>query len=307
MDKYYKRVVIGKKELYIFKSHHYALLPWAIIRSELNVAPTLLSFDYHTDTHTPFLDYTSRKIFGEYCNNTSEEKVIERDNLVEVLIKNIDYQNQDTIIEAIKYLKHDEHILTAIESGILSIAFIVSYNNRSDYPLSHKEKDKIAHCHEIMLYHIEHDKPHPKELYKRPFNYPESKYYIPDIYPAYIDFGIEDGDELWELLHKVSLEDIFIEDKLRVCSEMSSNSFDNLLPISPYVLDIDLDYFTTIESIHPNSKEYISKIISNAVAITIAEESDCVEMLRRNKEDINFDSDYLLNELLKLISDIVKS
>lgn len=307
MSKYYEKIVVGKKEIYIFKSHHYALLPWSIIRSKMEVAPLLVSFDYHTDTHSPFLDYASRKIFGEYCANTSEEKVSERDELVKSLIKSISYQNQDTIIKAITCLKNDEHILTAIESDIISTAFIVSYSNTSDFPPSNEEKDRIDHYLEIMLNRIENDKPHPKELYMRPYNYPKSKYYIPDIYPAYIDFGIEDGDELLEHLHKTSLEDIFIEDKLKVFSEMSNSNFDNLLPIYPYVLDIDLDYFTTFESIQPKSKEYISKIINNAVAITIAEEPDCVEMLRRNKNDSKFNSSYLRDELLKLISDAIET
>ena len=278
MNKNIEKTSINEKDIYIFKNHHYALLPWAEIRSQHEVAPLLLSFDYHTDTHMPFL-FHSHKAYG-----TKEE---ERNILIKSMIKNIDYRNSDSILDAIFNLRNDEHILTAIESDIISVAFIISIEGVSEFTRTQEGDANI--------------------LVSEAFNHLKSKCFVAGIDPIYADYEANDDDDWLEILHKVLLEDDFLSDKLMFFEEMSSLHFDNLMPKYPYILDIDLDYFTTREAINPKSHRIFSKLIKNATAITIAKEPDCVQMCRRNKFDDEFDSGYLQSKLIKLIENALGS
>ncbi|MDR0920249.1 MAG: UPF0489 family protein, partial [Oscillospiraceae bacterium] len=123
-DNYYDRIVIKNKKICIFEQHHYALLPWSEVKKQnKNEEIILISLDHHTDTHTPFLYYA-------YYNKVTPEK----------LLKEIDINSSQSIMNAINKLKNDEHIHTAIDSDIIKKALIIAHEKYSCFPKSNEEK-----------------------------------------------------------------------------------------------------------------------------------------------------------------------
>lgn len=70
---------------------------------------------------------------------------------------------------------------------------------------------------------------------------------------------------------------------------------------TPFILDFDLDYFTSPDIIDTVFKEKISLLIKNASAITIAKEPKYFEL---EKTDENFDNSRALKMLLDLIREV---
>lgn len=82
------------------------------------------------------------------------------------------------------------------------------------------------------------------------------------------------------------LEDAYINDtKFRI-------------PTNPFILDIDLDYFPTRESLNPIKREYIKELVSKAQLITVARESS---YFQENCEQLGFNLQEAESLLLKLI------
>lgn len=290
--------IIGNKAVYIFEDHHSALIPWAELRAKLNTTPLLVSFDYHTDTHRPFQFYSYHESQKQERNENKSREI--QDDIINDLINKIDYRDTSTLIDALKFLRNDEHIQTALRTNIIQKAIIFSYQNSSDSPASVEqveELDKAMENHiEDYIYYREHNKPRLRALPERPFHYPNSDIYMPSMTPSFNDSVID--DELDKEYVDMYLEDIFLEDRLNVITEMTSQYFNNQSFLNPYILDIDLDYFMSKKAITPIDYTIFSRIVQNADIITIAKESGYVEICRK-EEDIN--SEYLLEKLLSLI------
>lgn len=271
---------IKNKDIYIFRDHHYALLPWASIRNQLSQAPILVSFDHHTDTHSPFLHFCAPGPKYKY----NEKKAIE-------LIKEIKFSEEYTIEKAVSNLKNDEHIKTGIEADIIRKAFIISYDNHFDTPLSFEDKKRTENFEEIMINRFMGIES-PEEDIKRPFTYPDADIYIPKIDAVSIDLT---DDELYDC----AIETKFLKDKFDIFHQMCPQIVDeNYFIKEKYILDIDLDYFHTINSINPKDAQFLYQMIKNSEIITIALEPVCVELVRKEK---NVNSEMLLDRLLKHI------
>ena len=251
---------INNKKIYIFESHHEAILPWAELRATLNEAPVLLSLDHHTDIHEPFLCYCADNVTYEYNKVKAEE-----------CIKSINYKELGTIESAIEKLRNDEHIKTALKSDILSKALIISYDNSFDNPLSKEEKERRDNFIEIYMEQITGVKS-SKYNYSRPFNYPDSDIYIP---------AIDDKNRKEELIYDNAIESDFLIEKFERFNEMVPKIVNKDYKINrKYILDIDLDYFHTIKSITPDDKNFFYDLIRNAEIITIAKERVCVDIVK---------------------------
>ena len=235
----------------------------------------LFSFDYHTDIHEPFLAYVCDGRRVDYDKMKS-------------LVSSIDYNDDQSILAAIKKLKHDEHIRTAIRSGIIKHAFIIAQSNHMDVPLSNEEKKRLDN-----LWTPESIKEMISGTYtitsRASRTYPKSEVYIPDFWT--------DGNENCDLI----LEDAFLQIHFETLSRMCKYIKPNGTIQSDYILDIDLDYFTTPNSIKPKEYRLFSKLANNAVAITVAKESVCVDMCSESRNN----ADDLLKELLSLIDKIL--
>ena len=275
LDKYLKelgidcRIVKGKK-VFIFESHQYALYPWALVKRDYeNKEIDLLSVDYHTDTIDAFLRYAANVSGGELNYDLMNE-----------LVENIDYRDDSSLVQAIGRLQNDEHIKAAIRSGILKHAFIISLSGH-ETPISFEEKERIdnvntpeARMQMIMgTYQIT-----PKE--KR--TYPESDIYMPELKCTDADEVIEDG---------------FLDYHIKELSRISGLINEQGKFTSRYILDIDLDYFTSVQAIEPKSYNVFSHLIQEAEAITVAMEHTCVEMC----SDYKTNSDELLKKLMSII------
>ena len=93
-----------------------------------------------------------------------------------------------------------------------------------------------------------------------------------------------------------AIESDFLNYQLAVVSQMSETSGLGAFKQSQYVLDIDLDYFHSDESIKPKDSKTFNSLIRNAQALTVAMERGCVETLKLEGEQI--DSEILLVQLL---------
>ena len=76
-----------------------------------------------------------------------------------------------------------------------------------------------------------------------------------------------------------------------------------LLCTSPFILDFDLDYFTSPEMFSNEFKEKISVLIRKASAITIAREPD---FFKKERSDVDFTNEQALEMLLHLIFEILE-
>lgn len=91
----------GRSAVHIFALHHHALSAWARCRRNLPVAPVLLSLDFHTDV----LCCARRGV---------------------PLPETGDFADDALVAEAVRTLRHDEHIDWAVRSGTIARAVVVS-------------------------------------------------------------------------------------------------------------------------------------------------------------------------------------
>src|SRR6516165_2868441 len=99
--------LISKKQVYISEEHHHVVLAWYKQFIVTGKALTLLSFDYHTDSHKAFLRY----VFSNnpvYNNQTAFENCHEEQ--IQKLIVDTDLTQSNSVADAVSRLKHDEHI-----------------------------------------------------------------------------------------------------------------------------------------------------------------------------------------------------
>lgn len=255
---------INQKPIYIFESHHYALIPWCKLRQKLEQSPILISLDHHTDTHEPFL---------HECLKENPLKLTYDESKIKLLLDKIDFNNIESIKKVLDKLRNDEHIKTALKKDIVSKAFIISYDNIHDFPLSIEEDNKLKHAQEICFKRFLGEDTSEFEI-ERPFTYNQSDIYIPQI----------DGlNRAEEELYDLSIESNFLKEKFDIFNEMNSNIISqNHVINSKYILDIDLDYFHTFNSIQPNDTSFFYQLIKNAEIITIAQEKVFVELVRKD-------------------------
>jgi hypothetical protein len=113
-----QREVIEGKMIFVVESHHEVLEAWVHVRHDLEHAPNLITLDFHTDTHEPF-DYY---LYETGVSDSHREAERLR------LLSTVDYRQVESLHQAIRRLKHDEHILTAIRLDIIAAAFLVCQN-----------------------------------------------------------------------------------------------------------------------------------------------------------------------------------
>lgn len=72
------------------------------------------------------------------------------------------------------------------------------------------------------------------------------------------------------------------------------------IPDKPYILDIDLDYFVTRRSLHPERPEFFAGLMQHAEFITFSMEREWVKILSRPEDRMN--SEYILQQLMNMIA-----
>lgn len=96
------------------------------------------------------------------------------------------------------------------------------------------------------------------------------------------------------------LETSFLSQKVDRFNRLLQQKQELKLFERPFILDIDLDYLNTYKSVKPTCAKFIKDLVRQAGHVTIAIESEHVQLCALDKE---LNSTYLLEELLSLIGD----
>lgn len=216
----------------IVEDHHQALLAWAQYRSTLAQAPRLLTLDHHTDTSRPFRNFLKKQTLPHPIQVEKE------------LLLQVDFRELSTVEAAIEKLDHDEHIVTALETDILSSAFVVAQNARTTGVDIYKK-------HRIMC----------QSVYPGFLSATERRFYCDQV-----------------------LESDFLKEKIKAFNLLLQSVSESELLSTPYILDIDLDYLNTLRAAKPKDASYLKRLVDCAGLVTIATESDHVKMCALDSE-----------------------
>jgi|WetSurMetagenome_2_1015567.scaffolds.fasta_scaffold17999_2 hypothetical protein len=279
----FEKIVINSKDVFITEKHHHNLIPWALGRQKQKEGLIVLSLDHHLDTRDPFLHFA----FEHTSLNYDKQKAA-------IELNKMDYNKINTIEEGISKLKNDEHITTAIQSGIIDKIFIISYNDSDDWPLSFEMKKYQNEVQKSIVNKL----PDPSKP-KRPYTYPDSKIYVVENMCS-VGCNRRPHNDACLIPHfNQAIESILLNDKLDIIENMNSKIVNNRIFSKKFVLDIDLDYFHTCQSIHPVDSTTFNEIIKNSEFITITKEEEFVaEWINDYKYDEKLSVDYLINNLL---------
>lgn len=118
----YKQTKILGKDIYIFDSHNMALPVWGTYSNRLGTACSLVTFDSHTDTHSPF---TAEIVSSSIDHEVSMDHIVVKKILKGRHYKKDDFNFEDVFKLAVDRLKNDEHILAAVEFDYLDSYTIV--------------------------------------------------------------------------------------------------------------------------------------------------------------------------------------
>lgn len=290
--KYAQKKSINNKDVFIVEDHHHVLEAWF---SYKNYKPCVVSLDHHSDTIPAYLRYSHWN-----CTDNRNNEVIEKYN-IDLVRRFSNCNDLDEVLEAIKFLKHDEFHDAAIYMGLINKSIIINYQSGhglSPSRIFNIDKEKVYSDEPIIVVPINKS-----------------------------NFCINDRRHCNSSCHSTSCIcynfNYCIDNKvLNHCiSNVQKKTEINILE-QAYILDIDLDFFHTFASInHDDAKNchtlkngYISDIplnlnlttfyslISKAMAITIAKEKTCVDVWNNEYGYTkNLSSDLLLESLLEHI------
>jgi hypothetical protein len=269
--------VVGNKRVFIFENHAYALYAWAKGAISSEPPPALLTLDHHTDTRAAFLHYS---------HNLHPSDDAAANTLRGSLCQQIDKSDLTTITSVIWNLRHDEHIDAAIRSDILAWAFVIQNMDQT----GSKSVEQIngqalaaATCECEMSYTT-----------------PNNKIFISSGKDTLTGQERAETGSVERRHCDRALETSHLLMKLTILKHMAHSSGTPWIDEYPFILDFDLDYFRTLQSINPADGSLFIDLIRRAQFITIAKETLCVEQLRLAGETIT--SDTLLSKMLTHIA-----
>ena len=272
--------IINSKKVYITEKHHHNLIHWAQLRQGIkNNELLVLSLDHHTDIYVPFQRFAK----DSQGNYDPQIAIVE--------INKMDFNNIKTIENAIPNLRNDEHIETALRADIIYKFFIIAYKYQNDQPLSN-EQTKYTAAFSPQLGNFNTSIPIPI----RPYTYPDADIYIPEN-NCFVGCPGPHVDRCVIPHFNQCIESIFLNDQLDIMGQMSPSLIKNGKFSNKYILDIDLDYFHTTQSIHPKNTDTFYRLIKNAEIITITKEADFIAMWRE-EHDSSLNVNDLVAEIL---------
>ncbi len=235
--------------MFIVDRHHLVLTAWSHLRRTLAEAPRLISLDHHTDTSPSFRNH---------LNGLGSLPAIQKEELREKLVRALDFRNSESIFSGIKKLNNDEHIVAAIQSDIISSAFVVAHKAANT-------DVQTYHAHRIACWSV-------------------------DSTACASDVSREDCDRV--------LTSEFLTSAISRFDQILAQVGESPLLATPYILDIDLDYFNTAKGLSPLDSNVFRSLWHNASLVTIATEPDYVDHCAL---DPDLDSAWILEKLQNLI------
>jgi len=299
-----EQIEINDKPVYIFEDHSLAFKAWHKIKQNLGDTPYVISLDHHTDTRRALNHFSFYNWVNTHNNHSPQDGYYER--VLKTYLYSLDTNNEEQIDSFLLKLKHDEHIDAAIKLGIISHSISIQWSEFSgtssiEEGLWHLNdwKNYIGKVSSSELQELMNNRsPYPEPPYN--YNLPENKMFIIG-YPK-CECPKSPHDEICHKnMYDNALESSFLAKQLEIVNNLQDNLNRSGLQTSGFILDIDLDYFHTINSVSPSDRETFSWLVKNSLAISIAKESICVDMLKCEGE--NIDSNYLLKKLLVLIAE----
>jgi hypothetical protein len=180
------------------------------------------------------------------------------DDRQQSFLQAVDFTDVKTVLAAQENLNNDEHIVAAIKTDIISSAFVIAHNAQ-DTDLA------TYHQHHIACCTVPGD---PKGLV------------VSKTKPDY----------------NIVLESAFLESCIHKFNLVLQAADETLLLDSPYIFDLDLDYFNTLKSVEPECGRYLKKLLAGASLITIATEPEYVKACA---VDYGLTSELLLEKFIK--------
>ncbi|WP_434277419.1 hypothetical protein [Acinetobacter sp. CE-15] len=295
---------INDKPIYIFEDHSLAFKVWYELKKQKGLLPYVISLDHHTDTMDALRFFASCERNRDRANPSYNESYLEK--IQKEHLYPVDLEDRDAMNCLVIKLNHDEHIDAAIKLGIISHSISIQWSDSSGTSSVEEEiwrsKDWRNQVEKVSMLELQELINNPPQYPEPPYNYnlPEDRMFIIG-YPN-CECPKSPHDEIcYKNMYDKALESSFLTKQLEIVGNLQKNINQRGLQPFEFILDIDLDYFHTIKSISPSDKEAFSWLVKNSLAISIAKESICVNMLQFEGENIN--SEYLLNELLRLISE----
>jgi hypothetical protein len=260
-----KRVIRGKS-VYIFESHNFALSAWAEIKGSHPTKMILITLDYHTDTEPAFKRHTNDG------RPKLESRWAER-------ISQIDLRDEQSVFKAATDLFKDEQIDAAIRLNLFSAAFC--FNEQGRNTTSSEEDHDIEPDWGCL----------PEDECPNPIVLSDGIFVISEAHAsrwvgrerAFADQAIE-ADMLGRLIARAN----------HLAGSISVGDIRE----QPFVLDIDLDYFMTADSLAPKDPAVFHRLIKAAKAITIATEPAYVCKL----SDKELTAEYVLEKMVEHIN-----
>jgi hypothetical protein len=284
LNQFFKHHFIKGKDVYVVDDHHKALAAWALVRRSLANAPNLITIDHHTDTHEAFLRHAH---WEAYEGREPDQEAFRLD-----LAGRIDWRSDQSIIDAIANLRHDEHIDAATHSATIDNAFCIQLS----------DSDATSSIEQLAFEKSRQENwPNPPTVPEplRPMTYAATAnriYALP--FECFVGCKAKPHNDncLVQQANEI-IEAKYLDDQLARGSEISRCFGLPHLEAAPYILDIDLDAFHTRKAISPQDSSTFYRLIKNAVAITIATEAECVEEEWLDGDD-EMTATQLLDELL---------
>lgn len=257
-------------------NHNEVAIDWYNCFESVGEPLYLITFDFHTDTHSAFLkaEYDGYKSYEEQKRNRA------------LRINNL-RTNGYNIENVVRDIKNDEQISLAIQLGFVKKAFVISHNADMELP---KRIDNITDDEYNMAWCEGKTMPEPQ----RPYEYAESK---DNIYQAL--YRYRDGRDVATC---DLLSDVFIKDKLQTFYDMTPEDFNEDFSFKgKFILDIDLDYFFSKDAFLAQELDVFTRLVKNSEIITIAKEPEFVSKESHGE----MEAESSLRQLLDIINAIL--
>jgi hypothetical protein len=287
LDDLFELREVRGKWVFIVDDHHKAFAAWAYLRRERANAPILISFDHHTDT----LPACGHRAAVTHPNDDDAYHAFRAE-----MVAKLGWSTDTEVLTSVAALKHDEHIDAAATCGILRASFSIQLSDMVGW----LSVEQNAYYAELEKHWDGEEIPVQP---KRPFSYkpPEHNVFVVG-HECFIGCEARPHNDACEPVHASQIiESVYVEDQLaRVADMARCIGIEGGIETVPYILDVDLDVFHTVASVHPQDAASFHRLIRGALAITIATEAEWVaeEWL---DEERQLSSDELLVSLVQHI------
>ena len=272
------------KDIYIVDSHHEVLEAWVKYPNH-----SVLTFDYHTDTRPAFLKWAYKQIMSKANNclgpTTQEEKQIEPTRLKRIA----QYIKDNNIMSAISDLKYDEHLRFVVDTDIVKKVYICTWGNGSStseknflsnpYYTNSALYNNISILDSVSMPEDDHNEEIiTLQISCTPSTAPSYNNEEIILFEIGCDFLIDCNKTDHDEAYQSDAANMVLEDSIMQKMLSSFSVIEPSICNTPFILDFDMDFFRTCQSLSPATNAVFTQLVQRATAITIAKEDKCCEL-----------------------------